>query len=141
MTRGSGEGRRDTPNATPVPVESAIDDAHTPSPPKRRRQAEEADPLRKQQTAGSPSPDGPHPPNVFVWKGEQHSLAPRLWQLLNHMWNRDRSPVQDVWEHDSEIADSSVRSDVSKLNTRLLDIGVPLSFSTKQGYVIKSDMP
>ena len=85
--------------------------------------------------------DGPHPPNHFHWRGDAHDLPPRQWALLKHMWNVECLPVQtaatDVWGRD-DVADSTMRSAVSKLDTAFSKMGCPFHFAMRNGYITKT---
>lgn len=84
--------------------------------------------------------DGPAPPNRLIWDGHSHELPPRLWRLLNFMWNRDKASLQEldveVWDREV-VRSKTVNSAVSRLNTILLTIGCPMVLSAKRGYVVK----
>jgi hypothetical protein len=86
--------------------------------------------------------DGPAPPNLVWWQGEQYDLPPRLWLLLCCLWGRDQVEVQEVarrvWKDEGlEVADSTIRSTLSQLNARLQQIGIPWTYNLKSGYLIK----
>jgi hypothetical protein len=96
--------------------------------------------LKSRLTDTVPAADGPMPPNQFWWKGKRHELAIRQWQILNRLWPLKASialqeVIDDVWGR-STVAESTVRSALSVLNTRLLKIGVPRHFHINNGYVV-----
>jgi hypothetical protein len=93
-------------------------------------------------------PDGAtERPNFLWWDKKRHELPPRSWQLLNYVLSCDGSavPADDVFdrvyngETDNE---STLRADISKLNTVLMRISgeasTKLKLAYKQGHVTKS---
>jgi hypothetical protein len=87
--------------------------------------------------------DGPEDPCWLWWGNVRHELAPRLWQILDHLWNRDKVSVEDlvshVWsEEGEEIKDPTVRSYLSRLNTRLNEIGVPREYNLRRGHICRA---
>ncbi len=87
-----------------------------------------------------PHPDGPDQPCWLWWANVRHELTPRLWQILAYLWDHDNVPVEDlvshVWgEEGEEAKDSTVRSNLSQLNARLNEIGVPRQYRLRRGHI------
>jgi hypothetical protein len=87
-------------------------------------------------------PDGPAPPNLLYWRGNNYDLPPLQWRMLDYLWNR-RGPVQveDLTEHvwgNKAVADSTVRSALSTLNAQLAEIPSPSppQYHIRHGHVI-----
>jgi hypothetical protein len=83
------------------------------------------------------------PPSEFQWKGQSPiSLPPIQWKLLNYLLNHERSEVEtviaDVWGHDTDVSDGTLRSTASKLNGRLVEGNIPISVHCKAGFVTLS---
>jgi hypothetical protein len=88
-----------------------------------------------------PPPDGPEPGSTLRWKGIAHDLSPLHWGLARFFWARDAAPVEEVvaavWGG-SEPADATIRAELSRLNSRLLGIGVPWSLCYRAGHIRRS---
>ncbi len=86
-------------------------------------------------------PDGPAPPNIFRWKGKEHSVPPLQWRLLQFLWDRKNPKVQDVidsvWGHDSNKKDNDLSVALSRLNSRLATLNVSWAYSRKAGHCVK----
>jgi hypothetical protein len=90
---------------------------------------------------------GPEPPKHLNWpdkngKLERHELPPRLWAVLNCVWKHDRLPIQDVakevWKNEGlDVADATIRTTVSRLNSVLAEIGIPWTYRVSAGYITK----
>ena len=84
---------------------------------------------------------GPVPPNLFYSNGEPFELPPRIWRLIDYMWNRDRASLEEVedavWGEEM-MGEKTVASTVSRANRRLQEIGCPMLLTIKQGYLLKS---
>jgi hypothetical protein len=70
-----------------------------------------------------PLPDGLYDGDRYVIGGVEGSLEHRQWLLLKFMWNRDSASIDEVlanvWDDNREVADSTIRSTCSRLNTAL----------------------
>ena len=82
-------------------------------------------------------PDGPLDPNLLCWAGQQHELPPRLWRLLKSVWEARSVTIEKVEEtvRPRDVSEKTVRSAVSKLNTQLQTIGIPVSLHIKGGFL------
>jgi hypothetical protein len=98
--------------------------------------AEEPDP---------PQPDGPFDGKAFAWKGKVcRCLSPQQYRLMVYLWNegRPRRSVtytdlqENVWEN-REVAWETVKSAVSRLDTRLQEDGIYLGFETSVTYHVR----
>jgi hypothetical protein len=97
--------------------------------------------------AGHTPSQGPTPPNLLYWEDDRHELQrhelpPRLWSLVNYMWDRDKAPVQEVtkhvWEDEGlEVADATIRSTISRTNVKLQSFGISWTLSYRDGFVLK----
>jgi len=92
--------------------------------------------------AGLAGEDGPAPPKTLFWQGKPYPLPPRLWQLVHALWSKDGVVLADVekevWGEEGEIVrESTLRSTLSKLNNRLLSIGVPWQYHLRAGHIIR----
>ena len=90
----------------------------------------------------NPPADGPEPPNRLWWRGVRHELAPRLWALAVVLWQHDRveieTAVRKVWKDEGEdVADGTIRSTLSQLNSKLTELKVPWTYGIKRGYIEK----
>jgi hypothetical protein len=92
---------------------------------------------------GVPRPDGPEPPRYLRWQKVRHKVRPRHYQVLNCLWGRDRVEVaelrESVWEveGEQEIEDVTIRAELTRLNTRLDELGVPFNWTLEGGHVIR----
>lgn len=98
--------------------------------------------LQQPEEADNNHSDGPARPNLLWWKNSCHELQPRLWSLLDYLWDKDTVEVtrieEDVWRED--VADSTIKAAISNLNKKLLEAEIPWSYAVKQGYIIKNKM-
>ncbi|MEX2673410.1 MAG: helix-turn-helix domain-containing protein [Phycisphaeraceae bacterium] len=74
--------------------------------------------------------DGPRPPKMFRWHGQEIQLPPRQWQLLNFLWNNSShtAEVDTVADHvwgNAETKDGTIRKACSSLNEKLLNVPAP----------------
>jgi hypothetical protein len=100
--------------------------------------------LGDEQPTGEPvPPDGPVPPNLFRWEGVLHRVRPRDWQLLNAIYPSEsielQVVVEAVWGAEGhEPKDTTIRSAIHRLNTRLFEIGVPFTYAVAVGRIVTS---
>ncbi len=77
-------------------------------------------------------PDRLEEPNLLVWRGTIHTLTPSQWRLLQFMWSRTSAPIEDakdaVWGHDNGRRDGALRTLISRLNTRISEVGAIEAF-------------
>jgi hypothetical protein len=97
--------------------------------------------LKDRLRGRAPRPDGPAPPNLLWWDGVEHELPPRAWKILNVLWSRTEpikvdQLIAEVWGHDHEPADSTVRSALSELNAALDTVGVRKQARLRAGWVV-----
>lgn len=96
--------------------------------------------------SNSPVPEDGHllPPTNFAWGGKYHRLRPRHWQLLKAFEElgipAEVDEVNDrVWkkEEGEIVQDGTTRSELSKLNKALLELGYKWTFSVSKGKILK----
>jgi len=91
-----------------------------------------------QQTPGSPSQAAPEPedgpvasePRAFWWKGSLYTLTKRNSQILRVLWknpNGVRFSDLDLEVWGQEKSHTTIKSQISRLNTQLVDHGIDLS--------------
>lgn len=95
----------------------------------------------QQQTPREEEPDGPAPPNKFIWKGKTATLQPRAWHLVEFL-SRQRnqrsqsSTVEDeVWGENEDPSTGAVKAAIRKANKAFVDAGIPLAVSQKNGWL------
>lgn len=97
----------------------------------------------KIQTETEKHPDGPEPPNLLWVNGEKHEIAPMLWQLINHMWDKNKEKeievTQAVWS--DQIADGTLRTTISRANNEMAKALINRKLFTKAGYVCWKERP
>jgi hypothetical protein len=117
-----------------------------PRPPQPQQQHPESNATRNQSVSNENTafvhPDGPEKPCWLWWGNVRHELAPRLWQILAYLWDRNNVPVEElvsqVWgEEGEEPKDTTVRSNLSQLNGRLAEIGVPREYRLRRGHICR----
>lgn len=96
------------------------------------RQPESPIETRRKQLA-----DGIHEPNLLVYYGREAEIQPTPWRFLKYMWDRERATVTAVQDYIS-TSDSGLKSAISRANGALENLGVPISFGTKSGYVVRT---
>lgn len=114
--------------------------------PELSEEAEE-EPAATEGVATAPVADGPRPPNLLRWQGQDHPIGTprsrRLWQLLRALWHLEEGAARSyqslidarcVWEDVPN--DATIRSAVTRLNTTLPP-GYPWSYSVQGRYVVK----
>jgi hypothetical protein len=81
------------------------------------------------------------PPNKCQWGNcEAIDVPPQSWQLLSYLVDHRTAKTQDVadavWgEQSSDLADKTINSALSRLNTRLAAANIPVSASMKAGFI------
>jgi hypothetical protein len=85
-------------------------------------------------------PDGPHPPNRFVWRNSEFRLSPKPWGVVNCLWDpKTRTRHADevavaVWD-DEEKVGKALTDAISKANNAFLEHHVPIEVCRKGGFV------
>jgi hypothetical protein len=87
--------------------------------------------------------DGPEPPRFLWCGGSRYKIRPRHSQMLGCLWGRERVEAaklrESVWEAEGqEIEDVTFRAELTKLNTRLDEIGVPYNWNVDGAYVVRT---
>ena len=76
----------------------------------------------------------------FRWNGRTHRFSGLSWRLLSCLWNRQQMDygelTESVWEKPG-VKESTLRSAVSRLNDRLAELGIDLSWRVSDRYVIR----
>lgn len=100
---------------------------------------------RLRELKDGPMPDGPAPPCFFWWQDECHRMAPRLWAMLNSLWDKEAPEVQEVarqvWANEGlEVGQNTIHATLSKLNAFLagLPVPVPWTYRIKAGRFLKN---
>lgn len=86
--------------------------------------------------------DGPSPPNLISWNGQERDLPPIVWRLLQKIWRKKSIKIdrvcQYVWGDEDNRTDGALRTSLSRLNKELVKLGVPFCFEIKNGYIVRS---
>ncbi|HKI35268.1 MAG TPA: helix-turn-helix domain-containing protein [Gemmataceae bacterium] len=95
---------------------------------------------------GGKTTDGPVPPNKFRWRGNVcERLSPLQYRLLAYLWDGGRRRgcvgfeelLEHVWEGKDTLR-TSLKSSVSRLNTKLNTVGIYLGLATESYNVVCS---
>jgi hypothetical protein len=112
----------------------------------RAKTTNPANPSSMARTSPTPleqplTPDGPQPPNQFLFRGKCATLQPLPWRLLSFLWtSKNRTALTDdvveaVWGAESTVSEGALKSAISRANDALLSAGIPLETSQKAGHV------
>jgi HEAT repeat protein len=104
----------------------------TPAEPKGEGQA---------AVGGTPA-DGPEEPDGLRWGGKRYPVPPTPYRLLEFMWDRQRSKIDDVAEcvwGNPTAGSRSIKSALHDVNVVLETAGVPWRLGQKSGLIVKKE--
>lgn len=84
-------------------------------------------------------PDGPHPPNQFVWRGNIAVLTPNDWKLVKILWeaNGQRKSEEElgkIWGIRS--GPRALPSAITRVNNKFARLGIPITLARNSRHVL-----